>query len=163
MPRESRRICRPAQRMRLERGGLDGRERPSDGDIGSSRDALPTREEWLSSWLQAMQTADFDLRAKLAQAIEALILPRNHATAIGDAAQHVVLALMRATEIDETDAAPDRRLALEILTPRGNDDYQSHAAKLREAERHQAGLTLFRLYCSIGGAARQRQRVVRCG
>ena len=99
-----------------------------------------------------MQRAHFELRRKLAKAIEALILPRDPTTAIGDAAQHVVLPLMRAAEIDETDAASDRRLALEILTPRGNDDYRSHAAKLKETERQQAGLTLFRLYASIGGA-----------
>jgi hypothetical protein len=90
-----------------------------------------------------------ELRAKLAKAIEALILPRDHAAAIGDAAKQVVLALLRAPEIDETDAASDRRLVLEILTPRGNDDYQSHAAKLKEVERQQAGRTLFHLYAAM--------------
>jgi hypothetical protein len=102
-----------------------------------------------------------ELRAKLAKAIEAVILPIDPTTAIGDAAQEVVLALMRATEIDETDYAADRRLALDILTPQGNDDYRSHAAKLREAERRQAALTLFRLYASIGsGSGRATSRLV---
>jgi hypothetical protein len=103
--------------------------------------------------VEQMQRADLDLCTKLAKAIEALILPRDHAAAIGDAAEQVVLALIRATEIDETDAASDRRLLLEILTPRGNDDYQSHAAKLREAERQQAGRTLLHLYASMTARA----------
>src|SRR5271163_3128214 len=97
-----------------------------------------------------MQKAHSELRAKLARAIEALILPHDHAAAIGDAAQHVVIPLLKATEIDETDSAADRRLALEILTPQGSDNYHSHAAKLKEAERQQAGLTLFRLHAAIG-------------
>jgi hypothetical protein len=97
-----------------------------------------------------MKDPHAELRAKLARAIEALILPHDPTAAIGDAAQHVVIPLMKATDIDETDSAPDRRLALDILTPRGNDSYHSHAAKLREAERQQAGLTLFRLHESMG-------------
>jgi hypothetical protein len=105
-----------------------------------------------------MQRGHSELRTKLAKAIEALILPRDHTTAISDAAQHVVMALLRASEIDETDAASDRRLALDILTPRGYDDYQSHAAKLKESERQQAGVTLFHLYASIGGDSAPARR-----
>jgi hypothetical protein len=108
-----------------------------------------------------MQTRHSELRAKLARAIEALILPRDPTTAISDAAQHVVLALLRASEIDDTEAASDRRLALEILTPRGYDDYRSHTAKLKESERKQAGLTLFHLYASIGEDADRLRRLGR--
>jgi hypothetical protein len=104
--------------------------------------------------VEPMQNAHSDLRARLAKAIEALILPRNHTAAIGEAAQQVVMALIQAREIDATAAASDRRLALDILTPRNNDDYQSHAAKLKETERQQAGLTLFHLYEAIGAESK---------
>ncbi len=100
--------------------------------------------------LSQMKNAHPELLTKLAKAIEAMILPHDPTAAIGEAAQHVVLALIRAREIDETDLASDRRLALEILTPRGNDDYRSHVARLKEAERRQAGVTLFHLYSAFG-------------
>ncbi len=96
-----------------------------------------------------MQKTQIELLVKLAKAIEAVILPADPAAALGEAAQLVVMALTKASGLDESRSATQRRVVLDMLTPQGSDSYLSHAAKLTAPARHQAAVALFQLYASL--------------
>ena len=97
-----------------------------------------------------------ELVGKLGSAVKAVLMPPDHMAGMASAAQYVLLPLIRATDLEGGDEAC-RGILLEILTPQGNDDYQSHAAKLNEPARRQAALALFELFASLSAEAPARR------